>query len=215
VRLLLVRHGESQGNLEDRFQGRDEYPLTARGLRQARCLAERLEREGVAPAVIYSSPQERALRTAGCLTEALAAPLVTDPRLCERDVGVLTGLTFAEVCARYPEWGRAWQAANDEWPPIPGEEGPDALARRAGETIASWRARHVDGEIVLAVSHGGILSAMLCSLLGVPVDRKSPFAFGNASLTTVDLAPGRVRLVGLNDLCHLKDEHRYGRGESE
>ena len=68
------------------------------------------------------------LHTAGCLTEALAAPLVTDPRLCERDVGVLTGLTFAEVYARYPEWSGTWQVANDEWPPIPGEEGPDALA---------------------------------------------------------------------------------------
>lgn len=208
MRLLLVRHAESQGNAENCFQGRDEYPLTERGLTQARRLAERLRREHEGVEAIYSSPQGRALQTAEYVAKALSAPVMRDPRLCERHIGVLTGLTLDEALERYPDWADAWRSADDAWPTVPGEECAEALACRVGQALDAYRQRHADGQTVVVVSHGGALGAMLCHLLGLTGTRRNPFVFGNASLSVVDVARGRVRLVGLNDTCHLNgDDH--------
>lgn len=203
MRLLLVRHGESLGNAENRFQGQDEYPLTERGLEQARRLAERLRRECGAVDAVYSSPQGRALQTAACVAEALSVDVILDPRLREYHIGMLTGLTMDEARERFPRLQELRARDGETFVPIPGEEGREALAQRVGEALDDYRAQYTDGQTVIVVSHGGALAAMLCRLVGLPADRPGPFRLSNASLSIVELANGRARLVGLNDTRHL------------
>ena len=215
MRLLLVRHGESLGNAENRFQGREEYPLTERGLEQARRLADRLRRECGAVDAVYSSPQGRALQTAECVAEALSVDVIPDPRLREYHIGMLTGLTMDEARERFPRLQELRARDGETFVPIPGEEGREALAQRVGEALDDYRAQYTDGQTVVVVSHGGALGAVLCRLVGLPADRPGPFRLSNASLSIVELANGRARLVGLNDTCHLAGSHLNGGGGSD
>ena len=100
----VVRHGESTWNAGGRYQGQTDVPLSAVGLLQAACLAERLT--GQAFDAVYSSDLTRARQTAGAVAERLAgAPAVQlSPELREIDVGELTGLVVTEIRERYPEY---------------------------------------------------------------------------------------------------------------
>lgn len=208
MKLLLIRHGESRGNLNRRWQGWLDEPLTERGLAQAHRLAERLQKwtiEHPEPIVaVYSSTLARAYQTATVLSRQLDVPLVLDGRLRERDVGALQGLTWPEIEARYPEVA---QTIRERWN-IP--EPPH------GETLIHFTARvwGAIGEIidrngqdaarnVAIVSHGGTLNAYLNQLAGRGADMPFLFSFGNTSFSVVQFTNGRPRIVLVNDLCHL------------
>ena len=109
MRLLLVRHAESQGNREMRLQGRREFPLTRRGLDQARALADRLAK--CPPTAIYASPITRAARTAEAVAERCGLSVAADPRLEEYDFGEASGLTWTEIgVGAKPARASAWLA---------------------------------------------------------------------------------------------------------
>lgn len=205
MRLLLVRHGQSEGNAAGRLQGRSEYPLSELGREQARRLARRLSQQPNGIVVVYTSPQSRAAQTAGPLAQTLGAPLIADDRLCEHDAGALTGLTMAEVQEQFPQVHAAWKADVDEWVSFPGAEGNERFRHRIRQFLVEVAARHRDDQAVAVVSHGGTLAACLAEMVGLPPQRRPPFHFANASLTIVDLSRRRPRLVLHNDTCHLAD----------
>src|SRR5579871_2454219 len=93
--ILLLRHGQSEGNEAGRFGGHGPTPLTARGRAEARAAADALAAEGGLTA-IYASDLPRAVETALPICEATGIAMVKTPALRERSVGVFTGLTFAE-----------------------------------------------------------------------------------------------------------------------
>jgi len=205
MRLLLIRHGQSEGNAARRIQGQGDYPLSALGHEQAHRLAGRLRREYEGLSAVYTSTLRRAAQTAVILAEAVGAPLVLDERLQEHDIGELAGLTAQEVQERFPEFHAAWMADPEEWIDTPGGEGSERLGQRVREVMAEIAARHGSDETVAIVSHGGTLGAYLGQVLGLPPNRRPPFYFANASLSVVDLARRRPRLVQHNDTCHLAD----------
>ncbi len=205
TRLLLVRHGESEGNAARRLQGWLDTRLTERGREQARLLARRLEHYEGQIAAIYTSPLSRAYETAQVLAQRLELPLTTDERLREIHLGALTGLTWDEVVARFPEYARAI-VEQQRRPPIPGGEDREAFADRVWEAITEIVERHPD-EDVLIVAHGGTINAYLVRLLGMDPQRRVPFLVGNASLSIVQMEDGRPHILLLNDRCHL-DHHR-------
>ncbi len=129
TRLLLIRHGETDWNVEGRYQGQADPPLNARGLAQARALAERWKREGIRPAAIYASPLRRAWQTAQILAEAVDAPLIPEPRLKEICLGEWEGVLTPEIMRRWPETFRDW------------EERPWETRPPSGETIAEVQKR--------------------------------------------------------------------------
>jgi broad specificity phosphatase PhoE len=105
VTILLLRHGETKWNLERRYQGRFDSPLTERGMDQARTIGGRLAAlPEAASAPIVASPQGRARRTAEIIRERLTAPgeLRLDDRLCELSLGSWDGLTFDDIARRSP-----------------------------------------------------------------------------------------------------------------
>jgi len=100
--ITFLRHGESVGNAEERFQGQADFPLTENGLAQAQALAERWLAEGVTFDLAISSPLARARQTAEIITGALRIPIEFDPNWMEINNGLLAGLSDEEAAERVP-----------------------------------------------------------------------------------------------------------------
>lgn len=197
MRLLLIRHGQSEGNAAGILQGHADFPLTPLGAVQARATAERLAREDIR--TVISSPLLRAAQTADALAAALGVPVEHDRALMEYDMGEASGLTGAEVRERFPQVTQAY--ARGERPRFPGEEGRDVFHARIGGFLA--RARESEGTVA-AVAHGGVVSGLCYQVLGLDPDRRGLFQVANCSITEfVADRNGRLMLARHNDTCHL------------
>jgi broad specificity phosphatase PhoE len=199
--IVFLRHGESVGNAEDRFQGQYDFPLTETGQAQVRALAERWRAEGVAFDLAVSSPLMRARQTAEAITDALDIPLEFDPLWMEWNNGVMAGLTTEEANDR------------DAWPPfvhpyLPiGQTGESRweLYLRAGQGLQKL-INHPPGRY-LVVAHGGVLNMVLYAILGVALQANfqgPSFRFHNSAFATCVYNPAihRWYVWGLNDHAH-------------
>jgi broad specificity phosphatase PhoE len=200
VRLLLLRHARSTWNAEGRLQGIADPPLDDIGLEQANRLADRLKDQPIA--AIYCSPLQRARSTAEIIGQKFPAVTLTfDDRLMEYNVGVLTGLTWAEIAIKHPDFAARW--SDDAWgAPIPESEGQIVFRARVTAVMHEIVLRHGD-QMVAVVSHGGTFGAYLTTRLGLDVQRRDPFHFGNTSLSVVDVDGESIKIVTLNDAHHL------------
>lgn len=203
MKLLLIRHGQSQGNAEHRIQGWLDLPLTDLGRDQMRALARRLQGDGWGVSALYASDLSRAAESGEILAAALDVSLSLDVRLREYHVGEFTGLTWQEVEERFPDLAAQWQRASRR-PPIPGEEGDQAFRARLAEAFEEIVAVHHPQETVAVVAHGGTFNAYLKHLLGLDLDIRGPFAFANAALSVVQLEEWGPRITLLNDTSHLR-----------
>ncbi|MEF9996644.1 MAG: 2,3-bisphosphoglycerate-dependent phosphoglycerate mutase, partial [Burkholderiaceae bacterium] len=124
-KLVLMRHGESQWNLDNRFTGWTDVDLTERGREEARAAGELLKREGYEFDIAYTSVLKRAIRTLWITLDSLDQmylPVVHNWRLNERHYGALQGLNKAETAAQYGEkqvlvWRRAYAIAPEPLAP--------------------------------------------------------------------------------------------------
>ena len=200
----LLRHGETEWNVQLRLQGHNDSPLTERGLASARAVARRLL--NAAPSVIYTSDLGRAHRTAEEIAGATQVPVRTEVRLREKNNGVFEGLTQEEVATRYPEEYARYKTRPVDYAP-PGGESTLQLRDRARAILADLAALH-PGERIVVVTHGGIISVFLRDLLGMPLNRAYPFTVANCGLTTLTYTADRTdpwRLVTLNEIAHLDE----------
>jgi broad specificity phosphatase PhoE len=184
--LILVRHGESEGNRDKMFTGHGPSPLTERGRRQADAVGEAL-----------ATPQ----KTAEPLCVRTGVEPVVTARIRERDMGDFVGVRFEEVQARDPDGWRAVAERHPDYRPPSGESHRDVLAR-VGHFLDDVRAQH-PGQRVVVVSHGVAIHHMLRHLLQTP---ESPvvFATDNCCVHRLEIrADGTVRVVSLNDSRHL------------
>jgi phosphoserine phosphatase len=198
MRLLLARHGESVWNAEKRFQGHTDIPLSDRGRAQAEALGRALR--GYRVAAAYVSPFRRARETAELALRTLGgapSPTIIE-ELRELSLGDWEGCTVDEVRARDGDPYRAWLRAPHDCPP-PGGEPLPAVSERVRAAVDRIAAAHPNGEDVLIVSHGGVISVYACALLGCSFNQLWRLRVDNASLT-VARPP---RLVSLNDTAHL------------
>ncbi|HLF77175.1 MAG TPA: histidine phosphatase family protein [Dehalococcoidia bacterium] len=197
MRLILVRHGESVGNFENRLQGQEDYDLTELGRRQAELTAARLAELGVT--ALYSSPLLRAMSTARTIAARLGIEPVEMPGVSEYHFGEMSGATYAEVRQRFSTVVVAAERT------YPGEEGREVFLERVTRSIWSVIDEH-PAQTAAIVSHGGPIAVFCQTVLGLPYRRPMPFAIGNCSLNLIDVAETGERaavLVQLNDLCHL------------
>ena len=189
--LLLVRHGETDWNRDQRWQGHSDTPLNERGRQQARELAAKLD----PPDRIYASDLARARETAEILSARLGVPVVFDERLRERGFGAWEGLTTVEIEERFAAELARWRAR--EGAGALDAEGFEAFAARVGGFLDELLDRH-PGEEVLVVAHGGtirVIHALATGLdyvrdhLSIPaVDNCVPskYAFRNGKLAPID-----------------------------
>lgn len=166
TRLILIRHGETDWNVEGRYQGQADPPLNARGEAQARRLAAELAEVGLD--VLYSSPLRRALQTAQVIAERMKLPLHTDPRLMEIHLGEWQGLLWHEIADRYPDLFRRWQTEPWEVRPPGGESLAQVRARvyaAVDEILA-----HDAGRCVGLVTHRLPIALLKIRYQGLPLD---------------------------------------------
>ena len=163
--ILLLRHGETEWNLERRYQGRFDSPLTERGAAQARAIGRLLAGlPAAAAAPIVASPQGRARRTAEIIREELgsAGAVRVDERLRELTLGSWDGLTYAEIEVRSPE---IFDDDGPEWCfRAPDGESYDAFAARVGE----WLGEQNDAAPIIVVAHGLVGRVMRGLYAGLP-----------------------------------------------
>lgn len=213
-RLILVRHGQSQWNLENRFTGWWDVDLTAKGEEEARAAGALLKARDMLPTVAFTSLQTRAIRTLHLALEAAGRvwiPETKDWRLNERHYGGLTGLDKAETAAKHgDEQVKIWRRSFDIPPPVL-EDGSEfdlkadpryaGLAIPSTESLKDTIARVLPyyeaaiapqlkaGEIVLVAAHGNSLRALVKHLSGI----------SDADITGLEIPTGQPIVYELDD----------------
>jgi len=147
TRLLLVRHGQSTWNAEERWQGHADPPLSDLGARQARAAHGAVAALGTS--AVFTSDLTRARQTAELLAPAGITPVI-DAAVRERDVGEWTGLTTSEIDERYP-------GCRAEHRSPPGFEGDESLLARVVPALEAIAARLPAGTVCVVVTHGGVI----------------------------------------------------------
>ena len=189
--IVLVRHGETDWNRENRFQGHANPRLNDAGREQARTLAEELGSETFA--AVYTSPLRRAAETAAIIGTELGFPPVENASLMEVDVGSWSGLTRTEVMARFPDGFARWLEYGHGW-----EDGEtyDELGERVVAGLSSIGANHPN-EAVVAVTHGGPIRSALAAAKGIPFDdaRRAIDVVGNCAVIRLAVREGKLERV--------------------
>ncbi|MGZ3405601.1 MAG: histidine phosphatase family protein [Polyangia bacterium] len=198
--LYLVRHGQTDASLNNRFCGRIDPPLNTIGLAMADALAARYGSEGFAE--IVASPLLRAQQTAAPTARLAGLPVATDDGLVEIAYGEWDGRAEADVerddAARFA----AWSAHPGRVAPPGGESGAD-IAVRALAAVERIRARHASGK-VLIVSHKATLRVLVCALLGIDVDGfRARIAQKVCAVSIIDFKSTGPLLQVLGDTSHL------------
>lgn len=190
--IVLVRHGETDWNRERRFQGHADVPLNDEGRAQVHALAGRLAGESFAAA--YTSPLQRAAESAEILAAALCVGVYPSEALREVDVGSWSGLTVAEVEARYPEGFARWV----DWRCAGWDDGEpyEDFSRRVLGGLREIAVRH-SGEAVLAVTHGGPIRAALAVAQGLSLDavRGQAALLENCATVRIAVRDGEIEPV--------------------
>lgn len=204
MRLFVVRHGATSNNFEARYTGQLDSPLSALGEKQAVAVAERLR--AIHFSVIVSSDLTRAATTADRIAEhqhsPAPRPVRRDAQLRELAMGAWEGRTYADIVEAEPDVMRMWQDDPVTRAP-PGGETMRQLSDRVKLALARWREEHPEGT-VLWVTHGGVITALLCHLLGIGLERRWLFRRDNASITEFDLGKEYAMLMRMNDTAHLE-----------
>jgi phosphoserine phosphatase len=205
TRIVLVRHGQTEWNVAERFRGRIDVPLDEVGLRQARAAAARL-RADYSLSAVYSSPLSRASQTAEPIASAFDLPVQVLPAILDQDFGEWDGLTIPEVAKRYPEMFRMWREEPQQLK-LPGGESLDDVRERVVAGLREVVGLHA-GKTVALVSHRVICKVLMCAVLGLDNSHFWRIEQGNTAINEFDaIDPDRgVYLVRkLNDTCHLRE----------
>lgn len=205
TRIHLIRHGVTASNLEQRYMGRSEEPLSNDGRLQARRLALRLADTELA--ALYCSPLRRARETAEIIAQPHALQPEPTPDFIEIDLSRWQGLTAAEIEARDGEAWRTW-CVHPARLRLPGVESFDALAQRVRRGVQALVKRHPDSTVAV-VTHDGIVRVAVLDSLATGLDLYRAIPVDNSGLTTLDFAPERTYLRALNDTGHLEHSLRH------
>ena len=202
VRLLLVRHGETIWNQENRWQGQADTPLSETGYDQARQLAQQLQDEGRSIHAIYTSDLSRARDTAGILGQTLGVTPIETTAWREMDIGTWSGLTTAEVATQHAEeWERLRQGED-----LP-RGGRETFAQFQGRLLQSMEQliRDHSGQQIVVVTHGGAVRAFLLHCRGLDVSQFGRIEkIGNTGVSEVSIFPsGATEIHTINNIGHL------------
>ncbi|HRQ39595.1 MAG TPA: histidine phosphatase family protein [Chloroflexota bacterium] len=163
--LLLIRHGETDWNVDGRYTGQSDIPLNDTGRAQARQAAAQLADNP--PDVVISSDLERARETAEIIAAAFHLPVFTDPRLREINQGVWEGMYFADIKAKYTAEFAAREADPLSVAP-PGGETVGQVRERVLTAVADIRQQY-PGQRVAVVAHGLALALIKAEATNHPI----------------------------------------------
>ena len=199
TRVLAIRHGETDWNVDTRIQGQLDIPLNPKGRWQAQRVARALASEGLD--AIYASDLQRALETARCVAHGCGRDIVTDAGLRERGFGDFEGHTFREIEQRWPEQSVRWRRRDPDFGPGGGETLRDFHARCIA--TASRLAQAHPGETIALIAHGGVMDCLYRAAAHVDLDAPRSWLLGNASINRLLYTARGFTLVGWSDTGHL------------
>jgi alpha-ribazole phosphatase len=207
MRLLLVSHGVTAWNVQGRYQGHTDVPLSPTGRRQAALLRRRLAGEPLDGA--YASDLSRARDTAAAIAGDRGLPVEPDARLRELHFGGWEGRTYDEVRQSDPQALAAWEEDPVNVAP-PGGEALAQMAERLRTFLADLAGAPNPDEKVLVVAHRGALQVLACLALGLPPQARRRLRLEPASLSELSLHPGGAVLECWNDTHHLREVAHAG-----
>lgn len=179
--ILAIRHGETVWNVQERYQGHEDSPLTEKGRKQAIALASRMQT--IRFDSLISSDLGRARETAGIIADYTGHPVVLDRRLRERNYGILEGLTANEIKARYSEVLDQLNR-NDPAYVIPEGESQRIQYQRNLAFIEELLATRAGTKVAIVV-HGGVLDSIFRYVAKLPLEQPRCFITTNASLSII------------------------------
>lgn len=204
--LYLIRHCQSMGNIQRRFQGRFDAEVSPDGVKQLALLGLRFRNEPID--AIYTSPLKRARATAEAIAQYHPElEIKEEPGLIELDCGDMENLLLTEVAERFPQVARDWDQSPDLCQ-FPGGESMAQVYERANRALDRIIQDHA-GERVVVTTHGGVLRNLFArvaygELKGI---RRSE-VFGNTGVSTLVAEDGALRWEKVNDLSHLPEDMR-------
>ncbi|BEV70831.1 histidine phosphatase family protein [Paludibacterium sp. THUN1379] len=202
TRFCLVRHGETDWNIERRLQGQIDIQLNTTGLQQADRLSQALAQAGLAFSALYVSDLQRARQTAAAIARDNALTPIATERLRERHFGHFQGLTYAEAEVRIPEDYRLFKSRDPAYAPGSGES--LAVFQSRVQTFFDEAAARHPGQTVLVVSHGGVLDIAYRMANKLPITHQRDFPIPNAALNWISHVDGEWQLERWADQSHLE-----------
>jgi broad specificity phosphatase PhoE len=206
LRLILVRHGQTDANLNRVLQGQSDGPLNATGLQQAERLAQHLKDFAIDQ--IISSTLRRAQETASAVARYHDLPVKTEVRLREWDCGALDGVPTEVFRKKLQEHKGTLSLFRPE-----GGETLVEVQQRAAEFLSLSTAAY-QGQTVLVCSHGDFMRTLMSLLHQITIEQASEIFFENASYSILELQDGRWNLLELNQLPGIGELFVSGHAQS-
>ena len=197
--LIVVRHGETDWNIDGKYQGHLDSSLSPLGIKQAEALAAGLSGRDIE--AIYSSDLRRAVQTTEMIAQELSLPFITDDRLRERLLGIIQGETPDVFREQYPEESRLFFSTCPDYA-LPEGESLRQLYVRNIACAEELTEDHI-GRKILIVTHGGVLRSFLYKVLNLSLNQSLPASLFNASINMFSVMEHQWKLEVWGDTNHL------------
>lgn len=201
MKLILIRHGQTEWNTQMRTQGRSDIPLDETGVLQGERVAQRLKSQSIQ--AVYASPLARAAHTAEAIARHHELKVNLTPLLIERDFGAWEGFPFSELRVLYPELMKLWQTDPMHCTP-PGAEPLSSVVERCETLLQQIRLGHMQEDTIAIVAHSVPLRVLISGAIGLPYTRLHSIGLDNVSISVLKMHEKYNMLTVLNDTAHLE-----------
>lgn len=200
LRIVLVRHGETDWNKINKFQGQSDVGLNEKGIAQAEALASALKEELLK--AIFSSPIARAIETAKIINCYHNLTIEQRDGLKEMNIGDFEGLQPRDLVNDHPLFFRKW-FEDPASVRMPNGETLKEVQDRAWAVLEEIEETYTEGSVLLC-SHNFVNLMLLCKILGLEINHFRRLRQSVGALSIIERIRGRYSLVCINDTCHLK-----------
>lgn len=200
LRLYIVRHGQTEFNVEGRLQGRMDSPLTEKGLRDAEALGKYLS--DISFDAVLASPSKRAQRTAEIICSGKDISIQVEPDMREINLGSWEGRTKEEVLRAYPQEGEIFYNKPHLYKPLEGDSYYD-VQERAAAAIKRLTDEYQEGNILI-VTHTVVVRAIVAYFMGYPMERLWEQIIEGTSITLLEADHGEIKVAAVGETPHIK-----------
>jgi probable phosphoglycerate mutase len=201
MELILIRHGETLWNRENRVQGSKDIPLSPVGIKQAQAVAQALSDEEAE--AIISSDLGRAKQTAEHISQITGVEISFNEGLRERAFGILEGMTKKEMEETHPEIYNGYSSHNIDFVIPEGESARQSYDRHVSAVLGIANEHQGKARVIL-VSHGGLIHNILRYSLSIPLEAKRKFNASNASINRFKMEGDNLHLTSWEETHHLR-----------
>ncbi len=202
--IYLVRHGETDWNIDLKIQGKKDIPLNENGIAQANVLASFFEGNFID--FIYTSNLKRAYETARIIGQKLNINLIVLPELQEINMGRWEGNIWDDVKVEYSDFIFHWEN-NLENIPIPDGESYGQVQKRVLKAFSNIISSHSNDSKIIVVSHGIAIKLLISHIIGLNIQNTPKFSIDNASISIIEISGNQkstTKLKCLNNTFHLQ-----------